>query len=341
MTWLVWAVAAAASVQLAPSPAYVALVIAIAALVVESHRLDTTLARAFPLLLGLGVGFAVLRVILTVLTTHGGTDTIVTLPEATLPTALGGFTVGGTIEAAVLWQAAAEGLAVVGVLAVFGAFNAVSSHHELLQAAPRAFHEPGLVITVALAFVPSTLAAVTAVREADRCRTGGRVVRRGRLVRLAVPILESGMERAVGLAESMDARGFGRGTPARAEQTAGWLGAASLVALAGALVALVGRAEVLAAVMAGAGAATLVAAVAVASRVARPSRYRVRALTSIDRLVMAVAVAAPIGLGLLGALGDESLRWSAVTPLAWPRFNLLPAACILLLAVPALVRRGR
>ena len=60
LTWLVWAAAAAACVQLAPNPLYVALVLAIAALVVSTHRLDTQLARAFPLLVGLGAGlFAV------------------------------------------------------------------------------------------------------------------------------------------------------------------------------------------------------------------------------------------------------------------------------------------
>src|SRR5207253_8636159 len=109
------------------------------------------------------------------------------------PRMLGGFRVGGTVVLPVVLQSATEGFAVVGIMAVFGAFNAVVSHYELVRAAPRAFFEPGLVLTVALAFVPSTVAAVSAVREADRARTGGRVVRRGRLVRLTVPILETGM----------------------------------------------------------------------------------------------------------------------------------------------------
>ena len=56
VTWLLWALAAAACVQLAPSPVYVALVTAIAFLVVSVHRLDGTLARAFPILVTLGPG---------------------------------------------------------------------------------------------------------------------------------------------------------------------------------------------------------------------------------------------------------------------------------------------
>ena len=114
-------------------------------------------------------------------------------------------------------QSLAEGFAIVGVMAVFGAFNSVVSHSELVQSTPRAFYELGLVVVVALAFVPSTITAIHDVREADRARTGGRVVRRGRLLRQVVPVLEHGLERAVTLAESMDSRGFARGgrEPAR------------------------------------------------------------------------------------------------------------------------------
>src|SRR4029077_7946981 len=96
-----------------------------------------------------------------------------------------------------------------------------------------AFYELGLVVTVALAFVPTTLGAVHSVREADRARTGGRVGRRGPLLRLIVPILESGMERAVALAESMDARGFSRQPAAPTERAAGWSTLVALLALSG------------------------------------------------------------------------------------------------------------
>ncbi|MGH9027231.1 MAG: hypothetical protein ACRDWD_14115, partial [Acidimicrobiia bacterium] len=107
VTWLVWALAAAASVQLAPSPVYVALVIAVAAVVVQAHAVDGPLGRVFLVLVGVAVFFAALRVLLTALTTHGGSDVLLTLPEFTLPRLLGGFTVGGTIETSVVAVAAA------------------------------------------------------------------------------------------------------------------------------------------------------------------------------------------------------------------------------------------
>ncbi|HUF83099.1 MAG TPA: hypothetical protein VMQ81_00760 [Acidimicrobiia bacterium] len=335
VAWLAWAVAASAAVQLAPSPLYVALVIGVAALVVEVHALDSPFARAFPVLITVAVVFAFVRVALTAATTHSSAGPVLfTTPDFTLPTILGGFTVGGPIGAPIVLRAAAEAFVIVGVMAVFGAFNATVSHYELVQATPRAFYEIGLVVIVALAFVPSTIGAIQAVREADRARTGGRVVRRGRLLRMLIPILESGMERAVGLAESMDARGFARAGPSSADRTAGWCGLGSLLALGGGFVALVGGAETVAALLGALGVVTLVGAVTLASRGTRRVRYRPRRVTGADWALVGVSALAPVTIAFLDLAGDSSLRWVAATPLAWPTFHVLPALAIALLLAP-------
>lgn len=337
VTWFLWALAAAASVQLAPNPLYVAVVIAASAVVVEAHGGDRPLRRAFPFLVGLGVAFALLRVVLTALTTHTGIGTLLELPEATLPPLLGGFAVGGTVDAAVVARAAAEGFALVGIMAAFGAFNAVVAHDELVRAAPKAFHEVGLIVTVALAFVPSTVAAVAAVREADRSRTGGRVVRRGRLLRQMLPILETGLERAIHLAESMDARGFGHRRAAPRELAAGWLAAAGLIALAASFAALVGRAPAVAAGLGAVGTATILAAVVVVSRGSARVRYRPRRLTRLDGAVVAAALVPPAVFAALSALDDPSLGWPGAQ-LQLPPLNLLALLATAVLVAPALVR---
>lgn len=339
LVWLLWALAAAASVQLAPNPLYVALVVVISALVVEAHATEGPLAGAFPVLVFAGVAFALLRLVLTVATTHAGTDVLFRVPEATLPSLLGGFTVGGTVEGPVLARAAAEGWAIVGILAAFGAFNAVVSHYELVHAAPRAFYEVGLAITVALAFVPSTIAAVGAVREADRARTGGRVVRRGRLLRQVVPVLETGMERAVGLAESMDSRGFGHRPASRSDAVAGWMSLGALLALGGCFVALIARAATTATILAIVGGAGTVGAIALASRSTGRVRYRRRHLTARDWAMAAIAWLAPLTLIALTANEDDSLVWPGAT-LGLPALNLVAVVALAALAVPV-VRRAR
>jgi len=142
--WLVWALAAAACIELAPNPIYVALAIGIASVAVSIHALPGPYARAFPLLLVIGTFFAVVRMVLTVATTHGVGDVLFTTPHFGLPQLLGGFTVGGTVELQVMLQSLTEGFAIVGVMGVFGAFNSVVSHSELVESTPRAFFELGL-----------------------------------------------------------------------------------------------------------------------------------------------------------------------------------------------------
>jgi energy-coupling factor transport system permease protein len=337
-TWIVWAAAAVVSVQLAPNVLYASLVLLVTVLVVEVHGRRTGLARAFPLFVGLGASFGLLRVVLTVATTHGIGTPIATVAHFDLPAILGGFRVGGTIERQVLWQALADALVIVVVIAVFGAWNAVVSHHEVLQSTPRAFHELGLIVTIALAFVPSTIAALRASRESDRARTGGVIVRRGRLVRHAVPVLESGMERAVALAESMDARGFGHRPAGRSERVAaaGTLG--GLLGLGGAFVALIGGAHLAASISGGVGLVLLVGAIAVASSTAKRARYRPRRLRARDGRVMAAVLVAPLGLALLGSFGDHSLTW-APTGSGLPPFHPLVVVVLLALVTPAVVGR--
>lgn len=324
------------AVQIAPNPLYVGLVVLICSLLVALHRTDRVLSRAFPVLLGLGVAFAAVRITLTVVTTHGSGGTVlITLPQATLPRLLGGFTVGGPIEATVLAQAVADAVPVIGIMAAFGAFNAVVAHHQLLRSVPRAFHEPALVVTVAITLVPATMRAVQQAREADRARSGS-TRRRGRIRRTLLPVLETGMERAMALAESMDSRGFARRRPTRAEQVASWITLVGLLALAGGFVALVAREQAVATALGIAGAILVLGAVVASSRAGEITRYRPRPLTGQDLAVMAAAVAAPLGLALAAALDQSSLTW-VTDPLRAPSLALGPIVAIALLLAPALV----
>jgi energy-coupling factor transport system permease protein len=338
LTWGWWAIAAVATIQLAPSPPHVVLVVLVAALVVEVHGRKGPFGATFPVLVGVATAFVLLRIVLSALTAPAGDRVWFTLPEVQLPAILGGFAVGGAVSAEVVLRAAAEGLVIVGVIAAFAAFNAVVSHHELVRSAPRAFHELGLVITVAIAFVPSVITAVATVREADRARTGGRTVRRRRVLRLVVPVLESGMERAMHLADSMDSRGFARGGATEPERVAGWLSLTALLGLGGAFVALVGRQPAVALAAGLAGLLLVVAAVVAASRASARPRYRTRRPSGRDIAVAAGVALAPIGAAVLAAAGGERLVWDVTTqPL--PGLDPAVAVATLALALPVVADR--
>ncbi len=334
VTWLAWAVAASIALQLAPSPVYVAIVLGISWIVVSQHSIDGPLSKAFPILVIAALGFAVLRVVLTAATTHGSAEVWFTTPSLTMPELLGGFDVGGAVSGPVVLQAAQEAFVVVGIVAVFAAFNAVVSHYELVQTVPRAFYELGLIVVIALAFVPTTIEAVHDVREADRSRTGGNVVRRGRLVRQVVPILERGLERAITLSESLDSRGFAHSGSTARERGAGWLGLGALLCLGGAFVALVAREQTTAGVLAAVGGVLLLVSVVLASRATGRIRYRPRRMTARDWWCTATVLLTPVLLAALVIAGDDSTFVWTPSPVHWPGIDVLAALAFLPLLAP-------
>lgn len=210
--WIVWAGAGVVAAGMTSNPAYLAVIAAAAWLVHATHGRG----RAFR-------GFVLAAAAALVLRT---------LLVFALLLAPGGSLGLGNVLSAVL-----EGARLATILVVVGAFNSVADPFGVLRLAPGRLYEAALAAALALQIAPRTLAAVGRVRDAQRMR--GIEVRGLRsLVALAVPVLATGLEEAVLLAESMDARGHGRGprTRLRTER----FGPGSALATAMSLVAAVG-----------------------------------------------------------------------------------------------------
>ena len=192
--WLTWATAAAICAISTTNPFYLLLLCAIAWLVHAAHWVPGPSSRSFKIFVLFAVGAIVIRTALVALTPF--------VPNAA-PIGMGTFV-----------SAFVEGLRLGTLLVVFGTFNSVSDPSAILKLAPRRFHEAGLATSLALSIAPRTIETVGRVREAQRLR-GISVSRLRALPALAVPVLETGMEEALTLAESMDARGHGRGARSR------------------------------------------------------------------------------------------------------------------------------
>jgi energy-coupling factor transport system permease protein len=185
--WIAWATCAGVVAFTTTNPWYLAVLVAVSWFVYAAHRVDGAAARSFRVFLLFGIVTMLVR------------------------TALVFF---GTVDAASVAFAALEGARLAVILMVFGTFNAVTDPFGVLRLAPRRFHEPALAAALALSIAPRTIASIRRVREAQAMR--GIEVRRWRtLPALVVPVLETGMEEAMTLAESMDARGHGRGRRSR------------------------------------------------------------------------------------------------------------------------------
>jgi energy-coupling factor transport system permease protein len=185
--WITWATCAAIVAFTTTNPFYLLLIVAVAWFVYAACRVPGPTARSFRVFLIAGVVAMAIRTLLVFF---------------------------GTVDAGNVAYAALEGLRLATILVVFGTFNSVTDPFGVVRLAPRRFHEPALAAALALSIAPRTIASVQRVREAQALR-GIATTRLRSLPALAIPVLETGMEDAVTLAESMDARGHGRGTRTR------------------------------------------------------------------------------------------------------------------------------
>lgn len=207
--WLIWTGAAGIAAMVTRNPLYALLLILVARLVdaacTRSERgIELPWGRVVIAVLALSTLFNALLV-------HSGETILFQLP-LTLPL------IGGpiTLEAAV--YGLTTGLVLLALLFVFVAFNHIVPVSELVRFVPRAFHDLGVVLLIAVTYVPETARHLEHVREAQAIR--GHRIRGIRDWRpLLVPLLVGGMERAMGLAEAMVARGYGA-TAARAQEPA-------------------------------------------------------------------------------------------------------------------------
>ncbi len=206
--WMAWAACAGVVAFTTTDPFYLGLLVAIAWFVYATCRVAGPTARSFRVFAIGGLLAMAIRTALVFL---------------------------GTVDASNVAFAALEGARLAALLIVFGTFNAVTDPFGVVRLAPRRFHEPALAAALALSIAPRTIAGAGRVREAQQLR-GIRTARWRGLPALVVPVLESGMEEALTLAESMDARGHGRG-PRTRYRPAHWTPGALAVTLSAVLAA--------------------------------------------------------------------------------------------------------
>ena len=132
--------------------------------------------------------------------------TLFTLPRITLPTWLPGIRIGGAVTWERLSSSLHEGLMIATVIALFGAANSVTSPHKLLRVMPSKVYQLAVTLTIATSVFPQLISSIQRIRQAQFLRSG----KKPRIATIAIPLLEESLERAVHLAESMEARGFGQ-----------------------------------------------------------------------------------------------------------------------------------
>jgi len=200
LTWVIWLVAAAVPALTLRNPLYLILVVGASWIVYLGLGQMSPVGRSWGTFVRIGVLFVAVAVAFNALSSHFGTLVLFRLPDD-WPIVGGPITLESAIAGAV------NGLGLLTILAVFATFNAVVDHYQLLRATPGFAFQVGTVVSIAVTFVPQMVLSATEIRQAQRIR-GHRFRGIRDLLPLVMPLLATSLERAIQLAETMEARGF-------------------------------------------------------------------------------------------------------------------------------------
>ena len=197
--WIMWTVTAAVIAIVARNPLYSLLLLIITRIVIQSFA-ERTSEGSFPLA-KIAVFVLLFSVVFNGLSVHVGSTVIFRLPS-NWPL------VGGPITAEAAAYGFTSGMMLVTMLAVFAAFNRLVPSSELIRLMPRALRDLGIVVLIAVTYVPETSRQLGRIREAQAIR--GHQMRGFKDWRpIIIPLLIGGMERAMSVAETMVSRGYG------------------------------------------------------------------------------------------------------------------------------------
>jgi energy-coupling factor transport system permease protein len=323
LAWLLWFVGVAIVPVVSRNPFYLALALVVVLVVYLSLPHGSGSARAWRLFALVGSTLALLSVGFNVLTVHVGDKVFATLPDA-LPI------VGGNLT----WNAFVYGmlsaLAIATLLLAAATFNTAVRQGDIIRLVPGSFAGLGLAGSIAMTMVPQTIAAGRDIYDAQRSR-GHRFRGLRDAGSLIVPLLGSGLERAVTLSEALEARGFGASVGATPVPVRRLPLIASVALLTVSLLAIAsGRLAIGLALMAG--------AVFVVLR-AMPQRSRRTRFRTLDWNAPSLAVAGAgvvvvaVYAGLLSWAGS-TLAYDPFPRLTMPPFEPLAGAVLLVLLAP-------
>ncbi len=335
--WLIWIAASLIVAMLATNPLYLIIVLLCAALVRAGF---STGGSPLPVW-RFGLTVVAFSTFYNALLTHFGSTVLVTLPRS-LPL------IGGpvTLEAAAF--GASRGLALWTLFAVSTLLNDVISPYELVRLTPRFLRQAGLVVSIMLAFVPQTVRSFHQVREAQAIR-GHRLRGVRDLAALLVPLMTDSLEKAVQLAEAMEARGFGQIPNTKYQISKGQLPTSALqpqilmvVGLSGVLVGWLVEAywrNGIGWAIIGLSAAALVLGVRMASsHASRTTRYRRQAWSARDALLAALSAAPLVAVVAVALLDPQTLAFYPYPRVMLPPFDVRLGISLSLLGAPALMR---
>lgn len=328
--WVIWIGAAAVATMLARNPFYSLVILSVGLLMIAVFGRSGQ-ENALPL--GrLAAIILLVSAVYNALFVHAGGSVLFVLPDWPL--------IGGPVTAEAVVEGLANGLVILTLLAVFAALGKIVPMSQLTRMMPAAFRDLGLVLLIAVNYVPETRRHLRRIQEAQAIR--GHELRGLRDWRpLVVPLLVGGLERAMRLSEAMVARGFGSSSDEASHP------AEQLALIGGLIAAVTGWFLVVWRGGAGwllllAGIAAMAAVVLVRGRRAPRTNYRPQPWRAVDVALVFTALLALAIIALpLPFVNRSTLAWSPYPKLTLPPLHWAVVVALAGMATPALLPASR
>ena len=327
-TWLVWALVVLIVSSATRNPLYITELIAVLLIV------DATTARSDDAHAWISSWrFAAIAVpaaaIFNGLTVHLGNTVLFRLPDW-LPL------LGGIVTLEGICYGALNGLLLTTIFLGFTIMTRRTYTHDLVRLIPRAFYQLGVVLAIAMTYLPQTRQNLSRIREAQIIR-GLSSTKVRDTAPIIVPLLVGGLERSIGLSEAMMARGY---ASSEAAKTARWQQAwliAALIFLLGGWVGQLLVGGLFYVVLMVAGGSLFLLLIWLRGRSVEATRYRQHHFSAVDWFCLAGSAIALAVVTLLPEAQSASLYYSPYPILAMPPFNVWLGIGLLGLSIPALV----
>lgn len=319
-TWIVWSGCAAGAALLTRNP-WLLLGLGLVAVAVNWRRSGEPPGKTTLILV---TSVVVSSTLLNLFFSRAGDTVLLRLP-------LGWF--GGPYTLEGLAFGISAGLQVGVVLLVMTVFSQAVTAADLLRRTPRGLYPVGVAATLGLSFAPQARRSFVDLQEARQLR-GLPAPSWKEAPRLLTPMVVMALERAVGQAEALAARGWARPWSGRRWQAGlAWAAVGAAVLLCAAEPDRAGAAVLL---LLGAAAAYGMAL----GRRATLVRSSFDGWGAPDTLVCGLAAGAMVALLALAGQAAAGLSYYPYPMATWPALHPAPLAAIALLAAPAAARHA-
>lgn len=213
LAWWSWGISLAIATSRAGNFWLLGGIIFAAIIVTFSRRSDDPWANALSVGIKIACIALLLRMFIAILFSIPEQGKVLfTIPRIKLPEWLAGIFLGGDVTQERLQFVLLESLTIFALVVAIAAASSLANPKQTLRALPGVLHEAGVALIIATTLIPHFVMSVKRIRQARALR--GDEERFG-FKKTLVPLFEEALERALILAESMEARGYGHKTEDR------------------------------------------------------------------------------------------------------------------------------